>query len=67
MGLLLLIVLLVLVFGTAPVYPHSRRWGYGPSGVLGLLLVVLLILLFMGSVPWYGWTFGPPGPVVGGP
>jgi hypothetical protein len=29
------------------------------------LLVVLLILLFMGSVPWYGWTFGPPGPVVG--
>jgi hypothetical protein len=40
-----------------PAYPYSRRWGYGPSGVVGLLLIVLLVLLFMGTVPWgYGPT-----------
>ena len=62
MGLILLVILLVLLLGSAPVYPYSRRWGYGPSGLLGLLLVVLLVLMLMGSVPW-GW--GPsPGPVV---
>jgi Protein of unknown function (DUF3309) len=62
MGLILLVVLLVLLLGSAPVYPYSRRWGYGPSGLLGLLLAVLLILMLMGTVPW-GW--GPsPGPVV---
>jgi len=56
MGLILLIVLILVLFGSAPVFPHSRRWGYGPSGVVGLLLIVLLILLFMGTVPW---GFGP--------
>jgi hypothetical protein len=64
MGTVLLLVLLLLIIGSAPVYPHSRRWGYGPSGLLGLLLVVVLVLCLMGSVPWWGWTFGPaPGPV----
>jgi multisubunit Na+/H+ antiporter MnhB subunit len=57
MGLILLIVLILLLFGSAPVFPHSRRWGYGPSGVLGLLLVILLVLLLMGTIPW---GFGPP-------
>ena len=60
MGLILLIVLVLLLFGTAPVFPHSRRWGYGPSGILGVLVVILLVLMLMGSVPW-GWG---PGPVV---
>ncbi|MFL5328712.1 MAG: DUF3309 family protein [Gemmataceae bacterium] len=55
MGLILLIVLVVLLFGSVPVYPHSRNWGYAPSGIVGLLLVVLLIMLLMGTVPWgYG-------------
>jgi len=63
MGLLLLIILLVLVLGTVPAYPHSRRWGYGPSGLFGLLVVVLLVLLFMGTIPWTAWTLGPPAPV----
>ena len=43
MGMLLLIVLVILLLGSVPAYPYSRRWGYGPSGVLGLLLVVLLV------------------------
>lgn len=54
MGLVLLIVLIVLLFGAAPAWPHSRSWGYGPSGVVSLLLVVLLVLLLLEVVPW-GW------------
>jgi hypothetical protein len=55
MGLLLLILLVVLLLGTAPTWPHSRAWGYGPSGTIGLLLVILLVLLIFQVVPWgYG-------------
>jgi len=47
----ILIVLAVLVLlGVIPAWPHSRRWGYGPSGGLGLILVILLILLMTGRV-----------------
>ncbi len=60
MGLILLILLIVLLLGGLPTWPHSRNWGYGPSGVVGLLLVVLLLLLVFQVVPW---GFGP-GPVV---
>ncbi len=52
MGLILLIVLLILLLGGLPRWPHSRAWGYGPSGVLGVLLVVLLVLLLLGYVPY---------------
>jgi len=54
MGLILLILLIVLLVGAAPAWPYSRRWGYGPSGVLGLLLVVLLVLMLFDVVaaPW---------------
>ncbi len=51
MGLILLIVLVVLVLGGLPTWPHSRNWGYGPSGGLGLLLLILLILVLMGYIP----------------
>jgi hypothetical protein len=51
MGLILLIILIVLLVGAAPTWPHSRSWGYGPSGGLGLLLVVVLLLLLMGYIP----------------
>ena len=57
MGLILLIVLILLLVGAFPAYPHSRSWGYGPSGVLGLLLVVLLLLLVFNAIPW---GFGRP-------
>jgi hypothetical protein len=51
MGLLLLIIVLVLLFGGLPHWGYSRNWGYGPSGFLGLVLVILLILLLLGYLP----------------
>jgi Protein of unknown function (DUF3309) len=50
MSLLLLIILILLLVGTLPTWPHSRGWGYYPSGGLGLILVILLILLLMGRI-----------------
>lgn len=47
---ILLIVLVLLLVGVVPAWPHSRSWGYGPSGVLGLVVVVLLVLLLMGRL-----------------
>jgi hypothetical protein len=54
MGTLLLIILILLLIGGVPQWPHSRNWGYGPSGLIGLLLVILLLLLIFEHVPW-GW------------
>jgi hypothetical protein len=51
MGLILLIVLLLLLLGGLPRWPHSRDWGYGPSGILGVILVVILVLVLVGYVP----------------
>lgn len=48
LGTVLLILLILLLIGAMPVYPYSRKWGYGPGGVLGLILVVVVILLLMG-------------------
>jgi hypothetical protein len=45
---ILLIILILILLGTIPAWPHSRNWGYGPSGGVGLLVVVLLVLLLMG-------------------
>ena len=47
---LLLIVLIILLVGAAPTWPHSRNWGYGPSGLLGIVLVILLVMALMGRV-----------------
>jgi hypothetical protein len=49
---ILLILLLLLIAGSVPVYPHSRRWGYYPSGTLAVLLIVLLILWWFSLLPW---------------
>jgi hypothetical protein len=49
-GLIVLIILVLALAGTLPSWPHSRSWGYGPSGGLGLVVVVLLILLVMGKI-----------------
>ena len=46
----LLIVLILLLVGAIPSWPHSRSWGYGPSGLLGVILVVVLILALTGRV-----------------
>ena len=50
MGLILLILLVLLLVGGLPTWPHSRKWGYGPSGTLGLLLVVLVVLMLLDVV-----------------
>lgn len=49
-GTILLIVLLLILIGAIPVWPHSRGWGYGPSGGVGLLVVILIVLLIMGLI-----------------
>ena len=50
LGLILLIVLVLLLLGVIPTWPHSRSWGYGPSGGLGLVLVIVVVLLLMGRI-----------------
>jgi hypothetical protein len=47
---ILLIVLLLLLVGAVPSWPHSRNWGYGPSGGIGLVVLVLVVLLVMGRI-----------------
>lgn len=50
MGTILLIVLILLLLGAVPAWPHSRSWGYGPSGGLGLIVVILIILVLLGRI-----------------
>lgn len=50
MNAILLIVLVLLLIGALPAWPHSNKWGYGPSGGLGLVLVIVLILVLMGKI-----------------
>ena len=46
----LIIILILILLGSFPAWPHSRSWGYGPSGIVGLILVILLILVLLGKV-----------------
>lgn len=50
LGTILLIVLVLILVGVVPAWPHSRSWGYGPSGGLGLVLLVVVVLLLMGRL-----------------
>ena len=50
LGTILLIVLILILIGVIPTWPHSRGWGYGPSGIVGIIVVVLVILLLMGRL-----------------
>lgn len=47
---IILIVLVLMLIGVLPAWPHSRSWGYGPTGGLGLIVVILLVLLLMGRL-----------------
>ena len=49
-GTILWLVLVLLLVGVIPAWPHSRGWGYGPSGGLGLVLIILLILVLAGKI-----------------
>jgi len=51
LGTVLLVLLILLILGSIPTWPHSRNWGYYPSGGLGLVLLILLILVLVGRVP----------------
>jgi len=50
LGTILIIILVLALVGVIPAWPHSRSWGYGPSGGVGLIVVILLILLFLGKI-----------------
>jgi hypothetical protein len=50
LGTILLIILILLLIGVLPTWPHSRSWGYYPSGGLGLLLLIVLVLVLIGRL-----------------
>jgi hypothetical protein len=50
LGTILLILLILMLVGALPAWPHSRSWGYGPTGGLGLVLVIVIVLLVMGRI-----------------
>jgi Protein of unknown function (DUF3309) len=50
LGTILLIVLILLLIGVIPSWPHSRSWGYGPSGGLAVVVVIIVVLLLMGRI-----------------
>jgi len=49
-GMIILIILILILVGAIPTWPHSRSWGYGPSGAVGLVVVILIVLLLMGKI-----------------
>lgn len=49
-GTILLIILVLILVGVIPTWPHSRQWGYAPSGAIGVIVLVLLVLLLMGKI-----------------
>ncbi len=50
LGTILLVILILMLLGALPAWPHSRSWGYRPSGGLSLVVVILLVLVFMGRI-----------------
>jgi hypothetical protein len=50
MGTILIIILVLVLVGALPTWPHSKSWGYYPSGGLGLILLILVILLLLGRI-----------------
>ena len=47
---ILIIILILILLGAIPSWPHSRSWGYGPSGGIGLILVIIVILVLLGKI-----------------
>ena len=50
LGTVLVILLVLMLLGVVPAWPHSKSWGYGPTGGLGLVLVILVVLLLLGKI-----------------
>lgn len=49
-SMLMIIILIILLLGAIPSWPHSQNWGYGPSGLVGTILVIILILILLGRL-----------------
>lgn len=50
LGTILIVVLILILLGVIPAWPHSRSWGYAPTGVIGVVVVIILILLLLGRI-----------------
>ena len=50
MTTILLIILILILLGVVPAWPHSRGWGYGPSGIVGILVIILIVMLLTGRL-----------------
>jgi hypothetical protein len=50
LGTILIIVVILMLIGVLPTWPHSRQWGYGPSGILGAVLVIVIVLFLLGRL-----------------
>jgi sterol desaturase/sphingolipid hydroxylase (fatty acid hydroxylase superfamily) len=50
LGTILLIVLILILVGALPTWPHARSWGYGPSGIVGVILIIVIVLFLMGRL-----------------
>ncbi len=50
MGTILLVILILALIGAIPAWPHSRNWGYGPSGLTGVVVIILIIMLLTGRL-----------------
>jgi Protein of unknown function (DUF3309) len=49
-GTILLIVVVLMLIGVLPMWPHARSWGYGPSGIVGVILIILIVLFLLGRL-----------------
>lgn len=49
-GTILIVLLILVLLGALPTWPHSRSWGYGPTGGLGLVLIIVIILILLGRI-----------------
>jgi hypothetical protein len=50
LGTILLIILILILIGALPSWPHSRSWGYYPSGIVGVIVIILIVLLVLGRI-----------------
>jgi hypothetical protein len=50
LGTILLIILILILIGVIPVWPHARSWGYAPSGIVGVILVIVIVLFLLGRL-----------------
>jgi hypothetical protein len=50
LGTILIIILILILLGVVPTWPHSRQWGYAPSGVVGTIVIILIVLFLLGRL-----------------